>query len=146
VQGGRKCGCGKMGCMERYCSATGIVVTANEWLEQRTGASVLRNIKEPLTAKHIHEAADAGDQLAVEIFEYTGMILGQALANAVAITSPQAIILFGGLAKSGDVLYEPTRKHMNENLLSVFRNTVEIIPSALPDADAAILGASALAW
>lgn len=146
VQGGRLCGCGKKGCLERYCSATGIVLTAREWLEQKNDASLLRNITEPLTAKHIQEAADAGDNTAKEIYEFTGMMLGQALANAVAITSPQAIILFGGLAKSGDVLYEPTRRHMNENLLNVFRNTVEIIPSALPDADAAILGASALAW
>lgn len=146
VQGGRLCGCGKRGCLERYCSATGIVLTANEWLEQKNDASLLRDIKEPLTAKNIHEAADAGDKTAIEIYEYTGMMLGQALANAVAITSPRAVILFGGLAKSGDVLYEPTRKYMEENLLNVFRNTVEIIPSALPDADAAILGASALAW
>ncbi len=143
---GRLCGCGKRGCMERYCSATGIVITANEWLEQRTESSLLRDAKGPMTAKYIHEAADAGDELAIEIFEYTGMILGQALANAVAITSPQAIILFGGLAKSGELLFRPVRKYMEENLLNVFRGTVAILPSSLPEADAAILGASALAW
>ncbi len=146
VQDGRECGCGRRGCMERYCSATGIVHTANEWLEERTEESLLRNYSAALTAKNIHEAAMAGDQLAIEIFDYTGMILGRTLANAVAITSPQAVILFGGLAKAGEVLYLPVKKYMEESLLSVFRNTVEILPSALPDADAAILGASALAW
>ena len=146
VQDGRQCGCGRKGCMERYCSATGIVHTANEWLEERKDDSLLRNYSTALTAKNIHEAALAGDHLAIEIFDYTGMILGRTLANAVAITSPQAIILFGGLAKAGDVLYQPVKKYMEESLLSVFKNTVELLPSALPDADAAILGASALAW
>lgn len=146
VQDGRQCGCGRKGCMERYCSATGIVHTANEWLEERTDESLLRNYSSALTAKNIHEAALAGDSLAIEIFDYTGMILGRTLANAVAITSPQAIILFGGLARAGEVLFEPVKKYMEESLLSVFRNTVAIQPSALPDADAAILGASALAW
>ncbi len=146
VQDGRQCGCGRRGCMERYCSATGIVHTANEWLEERTENSLLRNYSTPLTAKNIHEAALAGDSLAIKIFDYTGMILGRTLANAVAIMSPQSIILFGGLARAGDVLFEPVKKYMEESLLSVFRNTVTIQPSALPDADAAILGASALAW
>ncbi len=146
IQDGRECGCGRKGCMERYCSATGIVHTANDWLEERTDESLLRNYSAALTAKNIHEAAMAGDKLAIEIFDYTGMILGRTLANAVAIMSPQAIILFGGLARAGEVLFEPVRKYMEESLLSVFRNTVTIQPSALPDADAAILGASALAW
>lgn len=146
VQDGRQCGCGRKGCMERYCSATGIVHTANEWLQQRKDDSLLRNYSTALTAKNIHEAALAGDKLAIEIFDYTGMILGRTLANAVAITSPQAVILFGGLAKAGDVLYKPVKKYMEESLLSVFKDTVELLPSALPDADAAILGASALAW
>lgn len=146
VQDGRQCGCGRKGCMERYCSATGIVHTANEWLEERKEDSLLRNYSTALTAKNIHEAALAGDELAIEIFDYTGMILGRTLANAVAITSPQAVILFGGLARAGEVLFDPVKKYMEENLLSVFKNTVELLPSALPDADAAILGASALAW
>ena len=93
VQDGRQCGCGRKGCMERYCSATGIVHTANEWLEERKDDSLLRNYSTALTAKNIHEAALAGDHLAIEVFDYTGMILGRTLANAVAITSPQAIIL-----------------------------------------------------
>lgn len=146
VRDGRACGCGRKGCMERYCSATGIVITANEWLAERQDASALRAYEGKITAKHIHDAAQAGDKLALEIFEYTGMILGQTLANAVAITSPQAIIFFGGLAKAGDILLKPVRKHLEENLLFVYQCKVELIPSALPDADAAILGASALAW
>lgn len=146
VRDGRACGCGRKGCLERYCSATGIVITANEWLAERQEASALRAYEGKITAKHIHDAAQAGDKLALEIFEYTGMILGQTLANAVAITSPQAIIFFGGLAKAGDILLKPVRKHLEENLLFVYQGKVELIPSALPDADAAILGASALAW
>ncbi|MCB9045764.1 MAG: ROK family protein [Chitinophagales bacterium] len=146
VRDGRPCGCGRKGCMERYCSATGIVITANEWLENRDDASLLRDKQGQITAKDIHEAALAGDKLAIEIFDYTGKILGQTLADAVAITSPQAIILFGGLAKAGDVLYGPVKKYMEENLLSMFKDKIELLPSALPDADAAILGASALAW
>lgn len=146
VRDGRACGCGRKGCMERYCSATGIVITANEWLAERQDASALRAYEGKITAKHIHDAAQAGDKLSLEIFEYTGMILGQTLANAVAITSPQAIIFFGGLAKAGDMLLKPVRKHLEENLLFVYQGKVELIQSALPDADAAILGASALAW
>lgn len=146
VRDGRACGCGRKGCMERYCSATGIVITANEWLAERQDASALRAYEGKITARHIHDAAQAGDKLALDIFEYTGMILGQSLANAVAITSPQAIIFFGGLAKAGDILLKPVRKHLEDNLLFVYQGKVELIPSALPDADAAILGASALAW
>lgn len=146
VRNGRPCGCGLKGCMERYCSATGIVITANEWLEQRGGASVLRGKAGNLSAKDIHEAAVAGDKLAIEIFDYTGMILGQTLATAVAITSPQAIVLFGGLANAGDVLFTPVKKHMEENLLNMYKGKIALLPSALPAADAAILGASALAW
>jgi len=146
VRDGRACGCGCNGCMERYCSATGIVITANELLAQRDGTSLLRNKQDNLSAKVIHDAAMAGDALAIEIFDYTAMILGQTLANAVAITSPQAIILFGGLAKAGDVLYTPVKKYMEADLLSMYQGKIELLPSALPDADAAILGASALAW
>lgn len=143
---GRQCNCGSRGCMERYCSATGIVITANEFLEERKEDSVLRNHQGKLTAKDIQQAAEAGDKLAIEIFEYTGMILGETLAIAVSITSPQAIVFFGGLAKAGDLLFKPVRMHMEKNLLHVFKNRVELLHSTLPDADAAILGASALAW
>lgn len=146
VRDGRKCGCGRYGCLERYSSATGIVITAEEWLEQHTADSLLRKYKGKLTAKQIHEAAEQGDTVALEIFEYTGKILGQVLADAVAITSPQAIIFFGGLAKSGELLFKPVRRHMEDNLLRVFKNKVALLQSDLPDSDAAILGASALVW
>lgn len=145
VRGGRLCNCGRRGCMERYCSATGIVITANEFLENSKEDSLLRQYSH-IGAREIQQAAEAGDKLAIEVFEYTGMILGETLANAVAITSPQVIIFFGGLAKAGDLILKPVKKHMEANLLHVFQDKIDLVPSALPDADAALLGASALAW
>lgn len=144
VREGRMCGCGRKGCLEAYTSATGIVATANEWLQQRDDKSLLRN--EIITAKMIHDAAEQGDALAIELFDYTAKILGQTLADAVAITSPQAIILFGGLSKSGDLLMIPLKRYMEDNMLNIYKDKVQLIQSALPDADAAILGASALVW
>ena len=94
----------------------------------------------------IHEAADEGDHFALEVFDYTGMILGQSLADAVALTSPQAIIFFGGLARAGALIIDPVKKYLEENLLTIYKNKISLLPSALPDADAAILGASALVW
>lgn len=146
VRDGRKCGCGRKGCLETYASATGIVKSAKEWLKEREDDTVLREKGESLSAHGIHLAAEAGDPFALELFEYTGKILGQTLADAVAITSPEAIVFFGGLAKSGSLILDPTRKHMEENLLRIYRNKVSFLQSALPDADAAILGASALVW
>ncbi len=144
VRDGRKCNCGRLGCLERYASATGIVITAEEWLEERYDETILKTNKGKITAKLIHEAADQGDALALELYEFTAKILAQSLADAIAITSPQAIILFGGLAKSGELLMAPLRRHLEENLLSIYKNKVAILHSALQDADAAILGASAL--
>ncbi len=146
VRDGRMCGCGRKGCLEAYCSATGIVLTAREWLAQRNDETILRNNTEPLTARTIHDAALKGDKFALELFEYTGKILGQTLADIVVITSPEAIIFFGGLARAGDLLFTHVRKHMEDNMLNIFKNKVALIQSALPDADAAILGASALVW
>lgn len=146
VRDGRMCGCGRRGCLEAYCSATGIVLTANEWLAERNDATLLREHARRLTSRMIHEAAMQGDAFALELFEYTGKILGQTLADIVVITSPQAIIFFGGLAKAGELLLGPTRRHMEANMLNIFQNKVAFISSALPDADAAILGASALVW
>jgi glucokinase len=117
VRDGRKCGCGRNGCLERYSSATGIVITAEEWLLERKDKSLLREYQGKITSKNIHEAAEKGDALALEIFDYTAKILGQTLADAVAITSPQAIIFFGGLAKSGDLLFRPVRRYLEENVL-----------------------------
>jgi len=146
VRGGRQCGCGRQGCLETYSSATGIVRTAKEWLAERKEDTVLRGQEAELTAHTIHMAAEAGDKMALEIFDFTGRILGQTLADAVAITSPEAIIFFGGLAKAGPLILEPTRRYMEENLLKVFKNKISFLPSSLQDADAAILGASALVW
>jgi len=145
VRDGRKCGCGRNGCLETYASATGIVRTAVEWLERREDRSLLRN-EQKLTAHSVHLAAEKGDKLALEIFDYTGNILGQTLADAVAITSPEAIIFFGGLARSGKLILDPVRRSMEANLLRIFQGKVSLLQSALPDADAAILGASALVW
>jgi glucokinase len=146
VREGRKCGCGRLGCLEAYASATGIVRSAEEWLIGQDKDSILRNQKGKITAKAIYDAALQGDLLALELFEYTGKILGQTLADAIAITSPEAIIFFGGLANAGDLLFKHVHHHMEENLLNIYKNKVKLLQSALPDADAAILGASALAW
>ncbi len=146
VRDGRKCGCGRLGCLETYASATGIVRTADEWLANRSDASILRNHESKITSKTIHVAAAKGDALALELFEYTGKILGQTLADAIAITSPEAIIFFGGLANAGDLLLTHVHHYMEENLLNIYKGKVQLLQSALPDADAAILGASALAW
>jgi glucokinase len=140
-------GTGKKGSLESYASATGVRLTALELLEKSTEDSVLRNAdKENLDSKVVYEAAIKGDKLALEIFEFTGKILGLALANAVMFSSPEAIILFGGLTKAGDLILKPTREHMEENLIQVFQNKVKILVSHLKESDAAILGASALAW
>ncbi len=146
VRDGRKCGCGRLGCLETYASATGIVRSAEELLAEVEDDTVLREHQGRITAKIIHDAAMQGDAFAIELFEFTARILGQTLADTVAITSPQAIILFGGLAKAGDLLLKRVHRHMEENLLNIYKNKVVLIQSALPDADAAILGASALAW
>lgn len=146
VRDGRPCGCGRKGCLETYASATGIVRSAHEWLEARTDETLLRRDKNALTSQHIYEAAVQGDAMALELFEFTGKILGQTLADVVAITSPQAIIFFGGLAKAGDMLMRHVHYNMEANMLRVYKNKVSLLYSALPDADAAILGASALVW
>lgn len=146
VRDGRPCGCGRNGCMERYASATGICITAEEWLAERGDDSALRQYQGKIAAHNIHEAALHGDKLALEIFEYTGRILGQTLADVVAITSPEAFVFFGGLAKSGDLLLKHVHRYMEDNLLVVYKNKVKLLQSELPDADAAILGASALVW
>jgi glucokinase len=140
-------GTGKRGSLESYASATGVRLTALEMLENSTEDSLLRTAdKETLDSKVVYDAAIKGDKLALEIFEFTGKILGLALANAVMFSSPEAIILFGGLTKSGDLILNPTRRHMEENLIQVFQNKVKILVSHLKESDAAILGASALAW
>lgn len=140
-------GTGKYGSLESYASATGVRLTALEMLKKSKEDSLLRKLKpESIDSKKVYEAAIAGDKLAKEIFEFTGQILGLALANFVMFSSPEAIILFGGLTKSGDLILKPTRENMEANLIQVFQNKVKILVSHLREADAAILGASALVW
>lgn len=146
VRDGRECGCGRMGCLEKYCSAPGVAYTAEKWLDVRTDKSLLRDFKGKITSKTVYDVALTGDKLALDVFDYTGMLLGQTLADVAAITSPQAIIFFGGLAKAGDLLLKPVKKHLENNLLHIYKGKIEILESALPDTDAAILGASALVW
>lgn len=144
---GRMCGCGRTGCLEAYCSATGVARTAREFLEIRQEPSMLRNIDiEDITSKDVYDAAMAGDKIAKEIFDYTGKILGEAFADMVAFSSPQAIILFGGLAKSGDLLLKPLKEAFEKNVMPIFRGKTQIIVSELKESDAAVLGASALGW
>jgi glucokinase len=140
-------GTGKNGSLESYASATGVVLTAQELLARDEQPSLLRSIPiEELDSKKVYEAAIKGDALAKEIFDFTGKILGMALANFVMFSSPEAIILFGGLTKSGDLLLKPVREHMENNLIQIFQNKVKILVSHLKESDAAILGASALVW
>lgn len=144
---GRSCGCGRVDCLETYASATGIVRTAKIWLGTRTDESVLRNIEcDKLTSKMLYDAAMDGDKLANEIFEFTGAVLGDAFCNFIAFSAPEAIVLFGGLANAGELLLEPIRKRMNENVVFLWKDKVKVLKSSLPGADAAVLGASALGW
>ena len=142
---GRVCGCGKTGCLETYCSATGVARTAREWLELSDEPSVLRSL-DSIASKDVYDAAKDGDKLALKIFEFTGKILGRSFADFVAFSAPEAIVLFGGLARAKEFLLEPIENAMNENVLPLWRNKVKIVFSQLKESDAAILGASALAW
>lgn len=146
-ENGRICGCGRKGCLEAYCSATGVARTAREVLAASTDPSVLRNIPaESISSKDVYDAAVQGDTLAKEIFEETGKLLGEALADFVAFSSPEAIVLFGGLAKSGDYIIKPIQKAIDDNVLNIFKGKAKLLVSELKDSDAAVLGASALAW
>ncbi len=144
---GRLCGCGRSGCLEAYTSATGVARTAREFLEMRKDNSLLRQIPiQDITSKDVYDAAMAGDQLAKDIFDYTGDILGEAFANFTAFTSPEAIILFGGLAKAGELIRKPILESMERNMLNIYKNKVKLLFSELKESDAAVLGASALGW
>jgi glucokinase len=144
---GRLCGCGRSGCLEAYASATGVARTAREILESSKKVSILRNIPaESITSKDVYEAAIEGDEVAKEIFEFTGKILGEAFSDFIAFSAPEAIVLFGGLAKSGDLLLNPIQENLDKNVLQLWKGKVRILFSELKEADAAILGASALAW
>ena len=141
-------GTGSRGCLEAYASATGVRETAIEFLQNNpTTLSLLRNYpEEELTSQTVYDCAVKGDEIAKNIFDFTGEILGEALANFVMFSSPQAIILFGGLTKAGSFIMTPTKEAMEKNLYQVFKNKVQLMFSNLQESDAAILGASALVW
>jgi len=145
---GRLCGCGRSGCLETYCSASGVARTTREFLQiYADQPSTLRSIiGREISSKDVYEAAIAGDRLAIDIFDFTGKILGNACADFIAFTSPKAIILFGGLAHAGHFLIDPLKRSIEDNLLNIYKDKTEILISQLNDAEAAILGASALAW
>ena len=144
---GRVCGCGRTGCLEAYCSATGVARTAREFLEIRDDKSLLREYDiENITSKDVYDCAVKGDKLAIDIFNYTGTILGEALADFVTFSSPEAFVIFGGLTKSGDYIMNPIREAFDKNIMKVFKGKVKILISELKESDAAVLGASALGW
>lgn len=146
-RGGRLCGCGLKGCLETYTSATGVARSAKEKLKETNEPSILREMNiDEITSKDVYDAAIKGDKVAKDIFEFTGSLLGEAFANFVAFSSPEAIILFGGLTKASKLIFDPVRKHMEENMLPIFRNKIKLLMSELKESDAAVLGASALGW
>lgn len=143
----RLCGCGRKGCLQTYASAKGVVNTAVELLSQSNEPSCLRNIPEnELSAKIIYDAAKKDDSIAKRVFEITGTALGEACSDFASFTDPEAIILFGGVAKSSEFLVGPMRDALEKNVLHLYRNRIKILESCLPEDDAALLGASALVW
>lgn len=147
VVDGRQCGCGRRGCLETYASAGGICRTAFELLARSNEPSELRAVSfQDLTAAQVTAAAQRGDKIALDTFEYTGRILGLKLADAIGHTSPEAIFLFGGPTKAGRLIFEPTDRWMNEYVLHLYRGKVRLLPSGLPDENVAALGAAALIW
>jgi glucokinase len=147
VPGGRDCGCGRQGCLETYASATGLVRTVLYMLSEMKEESSLRDIApSELTSKMIAEAAGNNDTIALEAFDYTAEMIAYGIINAVVFSSPEAIFLFGGLAQAGDLLFNPVRKYVDLNIQPIFKGTVKIHPSGIPENNAAVLGAAALAW
>jgi glucokinase len=148
VPGGRRCGCGSLGHLEAYCSASGMKRTAFELLVLYNATDSLLADKSynELDSKMIYEAAVKGDKIALEVFEKTGEWLGQGLADTVHYLSPEAIFLFGGPTAAGDFIFKPTKEHMEKHLLPIFKDKIKILPSKLKPGDAAIVGASALVW
>lgn len=148
VPDGRQCNCGLKGCLEAYCSAIGVSRTVSEVLANSDKPSLLRNLDQtkPISSYEVFKAAEQGDELAKEIFKFTGELMGKSFADFVKFSAPEAIVLFGGLAKAGKYLDEHIIRTMNENQLPIWRDKVKLLHSTLKDSDAAILGASALAW
>ncbi|MEM7109926.1 MAG: ROK family protein [Bacteroidota bacterium] len=142
---GRLCGCGRRGCLETYVSATGIKRTVYKMLADEMDDSELRGISfHDLSTTKISECADRGDKVAIKAFEYTGQVLGAKLADTVAHTDPETIFLFGGLAQAGELIFEPTRRHLEMNLMPIYRGKVKVLPSGLGNQSAPILGAASL--
>ena len=147
VQDGRQCNCGLKGCLETYASAMGVARTAREFLQKESRDSLLRKINpESISSKDIYDAAVQGDELARQIFAFTGRILGRALGDFVKFSSPEAIVLFGGLTKSKEFFHDEMVRAMNDNLMQVWKNQIRILYSSLKESDAAILGASSMVW
>ncbi len=147
VPGGRKCNCGLEGCLETYTSAMGVARTARHMLAEDKRDSLLRQLDpEKISSKDVYDAAKEGDEMALEIFNYTGSLLGRAFADFVKFSAPEAIVIFGGMAKSKEYFHGALVKSMNDNLMKIWKNKIQILYSSLKESDAAILGASALAW
>lgn len=143
----RQCGCGRKGCLEAYCSATGVARTAKELLTKRSDDSELRSIPlDKITSKDVSMAASHGDKLALDIYKFTGELLGRTCADFTAFSSPEAYVFFGGLTKAGDLLMKPIKSAYDENVLPIFKGKAQLLISQLDDAQAAVLGAAALAW
>ena len=144
---GRPCGCGRKGCLEAYCSATGVARTARELLATTDRPSLLRDMKpEDITSLDVSIAAGKGDELANEIYEFTGHMLGEACANFAAFSSPEAFIFFGGMTKAGELIMKPIRESYEENVLKIFKGKAKFLVSVLDGSSAAVLGASAVGW
>lgn len=147
VQDGRQCNCGLKGCLETYASAMGVARTAREFLQKDSSNSLLHKIDpESISSKDIYDAAVQGDELARQIFAFTGRILGRALGDFVKFSSPQAIVLFGGLTKSKEFFHDEMVRAMNDNLMQIWKDNIRILYSSLKESDAAILGASSMVW
>lgn len=143
----RICGCGRKGCLEAYASATGVARTAREIVMNSTEPTLLRDMRaEDITSKDVFDAAEKGDVIAKRIFDETGRMLGQKFADFVAFSAPEAIVLFGGMTKCGHYILDPIVRTMNEDLMPIWQDKVKVLFSDLKEADAAVLGASALAW
>jgi glucokinase len=147
VPGGRECGCGRRGCYETYASASGLVRTVLNLLSEMRSDSSLRDLPpSELTSKKIVEEAEKGDRIALEAINYTAEMLALGIINAITFSSPEAVFLFGGLVKAGEMLLAPVRKYVDQNVMPIFRGRVKILPSGVSETNAAVLGAAALAW
>lgn len=146
-ENGRSCGCGRNGCLEAYCSATGVARTAREILNTTDEPSLLRDLNpDEITSYDVSMAAEKGDKLALGVYEFTGKLLGEACANFAAFSSPEAFIFFGGLTKAGDLIMNPIKKAYDEHVLNIFKGKAKFLISGLEGSSAAVLGASAVGW